>query len=142
MVGTYDITAADRVDRSITITTSDGAVRRHRFLATVRSQVEVSPPSIEITQRPTEIPVRMTLTWGERLTVREAEIHPPGPYSAELTPDEDDLGVTIHLRNKTTVTATPYVGTLFLRLAEPGDETLTVPLRIGIKAEPTLASSK
>ena len=139
LAATYTADSPGDFDRSIRIALSDGRTIRHRFIGTVVPAVEIVPPSLHSEDSPDRLVARVVVNWGEPLTIHDAELHPPGDYTLNVVDVTDNEAVlTVTPRRPS---PQPYRGTVFLRLQSPIDETLTVPVRIGMPAGPTLAAA-
>ena len=139
LAATYAADTPGPFDRSIRIGLSDGRTIRHRFTGTVVPAVKLQPSSLQSEVAASQLQSRLVVEWGDALRLREAELHPPGDYQIAVSAISDEAATL-------TITPTaeaphPYSGTAFIRLDSPLKTTLTLPVRIGMPAGPTLAAA-
>ena len=146
VAATYPADAAGPFSRAIRVdlATADGqqVSRQWRFNGTVLRQISVTPDVIHSESTAQSPKAAIELAFGGRLAIKDVQLHPPGNYTAAWN-EESPRRAVLEIR-PTGEDPGAYMGTAFVRLSSPREETLSVPVQIGVplKTEPTLATSE
>ena len=124
----------------ISVSTADDHTIHRRFVytGTVAEQLVVSPPAIHSDHPGGTYECSIEVAFGAPLQAESVRLHPTGDYDAKLVQHSESQ--TSLLIRPTCDTARPYAGHAFIRLTSPRLETINVPVRLGVSAEPTLAN--
>ena len=114
--------------------------RTFRFTGVVRPQVSIEPPAIHVERPGGSGSTSITVNFGEPLRLAGVELNPPDPFEAELQEQSPDVyRLTVRPRDSGTST---FVGYAFVRVEDVDRPRLVIPVRIGVPAGPTLATSE